>query len=203
MTTALSSLRGKLQTAIGDDKQVYAAKYTDAINNAIREIYPNLHERLEDTSLTTTNSDYEYDLPSDFEDGTLSQVFVQISGDEDDFSDARWHKVYGWEIIDDGTDKYLQLPRLYGAGKTIRLIGYCPLETLTADTGTISLDGEKVNLLIAYAAYLLYEMVESVPASGDVSRYERASSKWLSKYYRLLPSLKMTTPRMSMNLPNY
>ena len=357
MTTTLRVLEDKLAVAIGDIKQTYANHYANAINNAIREIYPNLHKRLEDKTLITGNilppfiwntdgdeldfyteptgtlaktttaglfrngensasvtasgaddylyissndyprlldlmnrdidykgwaypqtaddafltiytvkadgtaqtlnsttscpaskftlleledqpindniveiqfrmrvhtsgqyvyfdppraigmNIYEYLLPQDFQDGFVSSVEIQTSGYSDDICDdlqpRSWEKVYNWSIVNDGSYKYLRLPAGYSNGRKIRLIGYCPLETQTADTSTISLDGEKVNLLIAYAAYLLYEMVESVPASGDVSRYERASSKWLSKYYRLLPMMKMATPRMSMNLPNY
>ncbi len=353
-TTTLLSLRLKLQTAIGDKNQVYADNYTDAIKNAIEQIYPNLFRYLDNTDLVTgnilppfnwsttalldiyteptgtllktTDGDYvrrgsssakvtgsgandvlyidstdyprlldlmgktitfkdwahpvdadndafltiqytesdgtsttvnstttckagqftlleiedqaipddivqiqfrmrvlttaqnvyfdqprvtgrdvrEYLLPTDFQDGFVSQVKVQTSGYSDDICDdlhpRYWEEVYGYEIIDDGTYKYLRLPYLYSNERQIRLIGYHQLETLTSDTETITLDGERLNLLIAYAAYLLFEMEEDVPSSRDTSRIERASVKWLSKYYRLLPKLGMTTPRMSMKL---
>lgn len=201
-TTTLLVLRDLLQTAIGDKNLVYADNYTDAIVNAIKEVYPNLFKPLEDTSLTTGASDYEYELPSDFQNGVVSQVFIKVSGDETDLDDAVWHKVYGWGIIDDGTAKDLRLPALYTADRKIRLIGYCPLETLSLDTSTISLDGERLNLLIAYAAYLLFEMEKGVPASGDVERIERQAAYWWNKY-RSLSHLSMPKPSSTMNLPNW
>jgi len=364
-TTTLLVLRGRLQTAIGDKNQVYADSYTDAINNAIREIYPNLHKRLEDKTLVTGNmlpdnsferwsstsaltfysstsssatfaqstsaglyrgaratkamkftaaaaddyikissndyprlldlmgrtinfkcwvypesakdawiqiytikadgteqelpsthpntgcpatkwtllelesqainddiveiqfrlrvhtsgkyvifdsgrqtgrNLYEYLLPEDFAEGTVSQVYVQATGYSDDICDdlqpRAWERVYGFEVIDDGTYKYLRLPLLHTSNRQIRLIGYCPLETLTTDTSTISLDDEKqLNLLITYAAYWLFTMEEGVPASGDTSRVENKADRWLRKYYRLLPHARMTVPTITMKLP--
>ncbi len=146
----------------------------------------------------------EYLLPLDFQDGFISQVKVQTSGYSDDICDdlhpRYWEEVYDFDPnINDGTYKYLRLP-VYSTKTQIRLIGYHQLETLTSDTDTITLDGERLNLLIAYAAYLLFEMEEDVPSSRDTSRIERSSVKWLSKYYRLLPKLGMVTPRMSMKL---
>ena len=354
-TTALSVLKTKLQTAIADDKRIYWEHYADAINNAIREVYPNLHRPLDDVSLitgnilpnshfedwaTTTYPDhynvstvtaleetteirggassakvtragadgymyisevewprlldlmdktisfkcwvlassasqayieintekadgtttqietssahsgagewelleiedfelnddltvikfsfkvitadgdvcfdnaritgktvYEYLLPQDLQDGHISQVYIQTSGYSDDICDdlhpSSWEKVYGWGTVNDGSYKYLRLPAGYSNGRRIRLVGHCPLETLSADTDTVSIDGEKPNLLIAYAAHLLFEMEMGIPSATDVSRYERLSAYWLNKYYRMLPQLKMATPSGTMKI---
>ncbi len=112
----------------------------------------------------------EYLLPSDAQDGVISRVSIQISGYSDDACDdlhpAYWQEVFDYYTIDDGTYKYLRLP-VYSTKTQIRLIGYYPLETLTADTSTISLDGEKLNLLTAYAAYLLFE-IENGSITSDI-----------------------------------
>lgn len=355
-TTALSVLQTKLQAAIADDKRVYWEHYSDALNNAIREVYPNLHRPLDDMSLITGNilppfiwnadgdeldfyteptgalakttdgayyrngpnsalvtasgandgiildsnafprlldlmdktvsfkcwvisedlsdafldvittlsgsdttesstttcpvgvltllelEDYsipddveriraklrvksdgkyvyfdpprvigmtlrEYCLPKDFQDGHISQVYIQTSGYSDDICDdlhpSSWEKVYGWGIINDGSYKYLRLPAGYSNNRRIRLVGHCPLESLSATTDTISIDGEKPNLLIAYAAHLLFEMEMGVPSATDVSRYERLSVYWLNKYYRMLPQLKMATPSGTMKIAEW
>ncbi len=146
----------------------------------------------------------EYLLPSRFANGGISQVFVQASGNQDDACDdlvpQYWNELIGWEVIEDGTYSYLKLPYAYGADRQIRLIGYAPLETLTADTDTISLDGESINLLIAYAKYKLYQAIEPPVATADVRRYESGSIKAYNEYLRLLPRLRKSKPSMSMNI---
>lgn len=201
MTTSLATLEAKLQTDIGDTNGAYADKYEDALKNAVTETYPNLFLPVDDTSLETTSGTYKYELPSDpdLQNGTVCQVQIRISGEEDDFTDAIWSTVYGWEIVDDGTTRYVRLPYNYASEKTIRLIGYCPLETLASDT-PISLEGEQLNLLTAYAGYWLYEKEANVASSEDRGRYEEISAKWLGKYYRLLPFKRMTKPRMTLGI---
>ena len=153
---------------------------------------------------------YDYLLPSDFDNGHISKVYIQTSGYSDDICDdllpRNWERIYGSEFqtreIGGSLYKHIRLPQLYSSKRQLKLIGYCPLEALSADTGTISTDNKQaIDLLIAYAAYLLYRMEEGIPASKDISRYEQASSKWLGEYYRLLPNAKMVTPRGTLNLP--
>ena len=350
MTTTLLSLRDKLQTAIGDKNQIYAVDYTDAINNATREIYPKLFKPIDDTSLITGNilppfiwsnsstlkiytsptgtlaknttgtyiwngqssakvtadgaddylyitsnsyprildimdksidykcwaypedaddafltiytikadstaqtlnttssctagkhtllhvvdqeinddiveiqfrmrvhtdtkyayfdapraicgshNLYEYLLPDDLQTGDIAEVWIQTSGYADDVCDdlhpQSWERIYNSKVIDDGTYRYLRLPYLYPIERKLRLIGRCPLEELSADTDTISLDGQKVNLLIAYAAYLLFEMGRQIPSSEDISRLETASAYWWAKYKRELGHHRMSQSR--------
>lgn len=148
----------------------------------------------------------EYILPLDFKNGNVEQVDIQTSGYSEDACDDihpyGWRPVYGFEIMEDGTDKWLRLPHLYPSKSQIRLRGRKKLESLSSDTDTITLDKEeRVNLLIAYAAYRLFKIVKGLPASGDVSRYDTLAYEWLSEYYRLLPKLKMTRGAIRMNLP--
>lgn len=158
-TTALSVLQSGLGTLIGDSNREYSSNYTDAINNASKETFPNLFIPIDDTDgLTIVEGDYRYELPSDFQDGALSRVQIEIYSDETDLDDARWETIYGWEIIPDGTTKNLRLPYLYAKDKIIRLIGYKPLEELSDSSDTISIDGEQVNLLLAYAGGKLFQM---------------------------------------------
>jgi len=71
---------------------------------------------------------------------------------------------------------------------------------MDADTDTIELENEKVNLLIAYAKYKLYQMVEGPVSSQDTRRYETNSGKAYGEYMRLLPKLRMYTPSSAMNV---
>jgi len=216
----------------------------------------------------------EYLLPKDLQDGHLCRVEIQTSSHSDDACDdlhpTDWETVYGWKIIEESGEKYLRLPAGYSQERQIRLIGYKVLETLSATTDTISLDGEQVNLLLAYAASKLFHVesqalqytIDTITtdisdidtdidtensaidtemtavatiSSRDISRYDakikrisdkierldakrnryhqkRAETKdrmlklkersldWLREYYRLLPSLGMTPPSITLNI---
>jgi len=354
MTTTLLVLRDRLQTNLGDKNQVYAAYYTDAINEAIREIYPSLFRHLDDRTLITNNilpnahfedwsqttypdhyrvsvvtavedttyirggkksakvtragtdgymyiSQVEYPrlldlmdrtidfkcwvwastasqayieiytkqadgteqttlissahsggsefelleledqtlnddltdiqlrfhvktsdgsvyfdnarvngkslnellLPLDLQNGSLRQVHMQSSGYSDDPCDdlnPKFSELFDWYIADDGTYRYLRFPYTLSSDYLLRLVGYCPLETLSADTDTISLDGERVNLLIAYAKYKAYQMVEGTPASKDVRRYQTASERAYGEYLRLLGRHRMVKPSVKIGV---
>jgi len=130
----------------------------------------------------------EYLLPYDFQNGNVRQVYIQSTSYSDDACDDLHPLFYEqpeWAVVTDGVYKYLKLPPLSGE-RRIGLIGDCPLETLSSGTDPISLDGEKIDLLIAYAAYLLYEMKMGTVSALDVSRYERLTAYWFAKYQRLL-----------------
>jgi len=137
-------------------------------------------------------------LPKDLQDGTLRQVWMQSSSYSDDPCDDLNpnfdNRLFDWRIADDGTYRYLVCYDTLISKYLLRLVGYCPLETLTTDTDTISLDGERINLLIAYAKYKLYQAVESVPASQDVRRIQSASERAYGEYLRLLPRQRMVKP---------
>lgn len=160
-----------------------------------------------DNARVTGRNLYEYLLPTDFQNGAVTQAFVQDEGYSDNYCDdlepRSWSKVLGFKVISDGTYKYLQLPWLYESSRQIRLLGIAPLEELSSQTDTISLDGEKVRLLIAYAAMDLFERLEGVPASEDVGRFLSNSTKWKRKYYFLLPNLGMMMPSQHANMRVY
>lgn len=161
-----------------------------------------------DAARVTGRDIYEYLLPKDFQNGSISEVYIQTHGysDEkcDDLQPREWAKIYDWKIITHGTEKYLVLPAgQFSENLQIRLIGTAPLESLSASSDTISLDDPEVNLLIAFAKYKLYQATEGIPASEDIGRYERGSAKAYAEYMRLLPNLKMAMPSRTLNLPSY
>ena len=352
MSTTLLTLRGRLQDLLGDKNQAYSEYYNDAINNAIREVYPNLYEAIDDQSLITGNilppfnwtstsalqlyttsscsltktttgglyrntpsakvtassadgylyldsnnyrrlldlmnqtidfkcwaypevaddafltiytlkadgttqtlnsttscpatkftllslesqdinddivqvqfrlrvhtnakyiyfdaprvtgfTVYEYLLPYDLQFGQVDEVYVQSSGYSDDVCDdlfpSTWERVWGWDITNDGTYKYLRLPYAYSSERRIRLVGRKPLDTLAADTDTINIDDEGyIQLLLRYAAYLVYEMQADGVGTDDITRYERAAQKQLAKYYELVRAHGQPPPRKFIN----
>ena len=148
----------------------------------------------------------EYLLPDNFRDGHLSNVQMQVSASQDpacyDLHPfiTSYTRDLRHEIIDDGNQRYVRLldPQSYGWNfgwsygygrkHRLRLIGYKPLETLSADTDTITLDAEKVPYLIEYAKIIFFER-EAIPVSiEDVKRYhyqhERAKMRSKSLFFK-------------------
>lgn len=145
---------------------------------------------------------YEYILPKDFQEGDVSQIDIQISGDCDTLHPQHWQPVYGKRLISDGVDIWIKSPYFYTNGRQIRLTGRKKLESLSADTDTITLDKkERVNVLIAYSAYKLFTMVRGLPATADISRFEDLARYWLGEFYRLSAQHKMNTGAIRMSLP--
>lgn len=132
----------------------------------------------------------EYLLPSEFDNGSVLEVYLQAIGYLDDWYDdihtESWQQVYGYRVLDDSVDKLLALPSFFSASRKIRLIGYTELSTLDVDEDTTELDNDRdVSLLIACAKYKLYQMVEGPISSQDIGLYERASAKAYQEYMRL------------------
>jgi hypothetical protein len=148
---------------------------------------------------------YEYLVPYSAKDGVIRKVSIQSSttNDEpcDDLFPQTWDEVFNWEVTSDGTYKYLKLPYAYSEGFQIRLEGDTPLEVPTAYSDTVSIDGEKVDLLITYAAYKLFLREEGIPSADDKRRYTSRASQWLGEYYRLRSQLMMSRPASPFMFP--
>ena len=151
-------------------------------------------------------SQTEYLLPTDIVNGKLSSVEIQTSGYSDrtcdDLHPIHWEQWYDWDILNDGTDKYLKLGMLPVEERLIRLRGYAPLSTVSGFTDTIEIGGELVNRFIAYAKYKLYQAIEGPVASRDIGKYELQSAKAYEEYHRLT-HLKMYPPKVSMKIREY
>jgi len=137
----------------------------------------------------------EYLLPGGFVKGHLSGVQVMAASDSDDlnpFITTNAVKEYPPEIVSDGSNIYLRLPH-FPSENRVRLLGFQPLETLSADSDTITLDDHRVPLLIARARMIFWQR-EAVPISTeDKGRYEYEYSKAERDYRRLL-KLRMPLP---------
>ena len=148
----------------------------------------------------------EYLLPTDLVNGTLSSVEIQAEGRSDFWADdlqpRAWEEVHDWEILDNGTDKFLKIGLLYNDHRLIRLRGYTPLSTVSAFTDTIEIDGRLLNRFLAYAKYKLFQSIEVPIASQDVGRYELQSAKAYGEFLRL-SNLKMGIPKLQLRIGDY
>ncbi len=131
----------------------------------------------------------EYLLPTDFANGAVSNIDIQVGGHSeylcDDLHPKYWTPVHDYDIISDGTDKYLRLGQNGSSNRLIRLRGKAPLSTVSAFTDTIEIDGAYLNPFIAYAKYKLFQAIESPVSSQDIGRYESQSAKAYGEFMRL------------------
>lgn len=149
----------------------------------------------------------EYLLPLEFTNGGhVSQAQIQVSGVSEDIVDdlhpTHW-EIPAHRIINDGTDTFLHLPFATQAPRRIRLIGYKPLETLSSDSDTLTLTTERVNLIIAYAAHILYEQAKGPVSSEDKDNLEKESRYWLNKATLLHTRLAMSKPAERLWIGEY
>jgi len=151
---------------------------------------------------------YEYLLPTDFADGSVSNVEIQSSGYADypcdDILPRYWIPIHDYEIISDGTNKWLRLGRKWTSSYSIRLTGKAPLSTIswysaTHTDDTIEIDGEYLNTYLAYAKYKLFQAIESPVASQDIGRYESQSAKAYGEFMRL-SNIRMVSSPVRMRI---
>lgn len=133
----------------------------------------------------------EYLLPDDFIGAHLSQVMMQNVGTEDPmFYDAKPFITddsgtpLNFGIINDGTYEYLKTEET-SKKRRLRLIGFKPLETLSADTDTITIDSQRIPLLIAMAKMIFWKR-NRVPVSVKDKRNVVDESIEAERDYRTL-----------------
>ena len=128
----------------------------------------------------------EYLLPESYQDGHIDHLI--LGGDDEEINPIFYpqDEVGDYTTIHDGTYRYLSFDALPARGYRIQLLGSKPLETLSAQTDTISTDNTgHIQMIVAYAAHLLFEMQKAGISSQDVGRYASESGYWLFKYNRL------------------
>ncbi|KKN56934.1 hypothetical protein LCGC14_0567260 [marine sediment metagenome] len=144
----------------------------------------------------------DYLLSSDLQSGGIDLVEYQLTGNPpnatdnmcDDFSpDNDYERVFGWDLVDDGSDLFLRLPYAYRSfsKRRLRITGTKPYETLSASTDTIATNkAGEIELIIAFAKYLLYQKKKGVVSSMDKESYEREMYFAYNDYIRLLKHSK-------------
>ena len=136
---------------------------------------------------------YNYYIPSDYD--IIRRVELQVTNrsdyPEDDVSEFITEPLYGWNIKYDGTYYYLYIPYNLYSDRRIRILGHKQFSDLSSGSDTISIDGDKINLVLNYSAMLYNESISNTVNGNDISKYEYRASKFKSKYYELLPKMRM------------
>jgi hypothetical protein len=142
----------------------------------------------------------EYLLPSGFVTGHVSQLEIQTTGNMDEiFYDLHcFNQNKGYEVpiytISDGSNIWLKTPSNLPTERRMRLLGISPLETMSADTDTITLSSEKVPLLIAKARMIFWSREANYGSIQDNTRYATEAYKAQQDFSTLYGVHKMTLP---------
>ncbi len=239
--------------------------YTNALNNAARQLNDYLFRLVEDTTVATDGESYEFELPTSFQVGQLAWVYyypdievhtitgisvaastivttsdnhnlttgdsviiessnstptidgtrtvtvlssttfsipvtVTVAGTKGNVSnkstvESRREPIWGWSIVDISGTKYLRVPNLNK--NKLCLVGTTPLESnLSSETSTMTIADPYIDLLVAYAAYQLYEMEAGSPSANDREFLKNEASYWLGKTEYLKRNCKMTRPQI-------
>lgn len=158
----------------------FAAEIFDALNQAKMATWPYFYREVSDTSITTTDSTYEYTVPN--VSGTYNGQTIQIPWVfkvEAKYSgDLTYRELTRWWIVN-GATRSLKFRSAEPGGATLRLTGYAPFPEF-ADTTTV-LDAQFPPLgeywLHRYAAAQLLTSGEAGRArydSGSVDTREQA-----------------------------
>lgn len=155
------------------------------------------------------NTANEYLLPPDFRDGHLSEVRVQDYGhanppcfDLHPFTTKSPGGIITHSLIDIGNWRYITLDDPVPEKRRLRLLGRKPLETLSSDTDTLTLDAYRVPLLIEYAKMVFYEREGKPVSAEDVFKFKNEGSSAMGKYFMLKSRLGMTRPPENLRRRN-
>lgn len=162
----------------------------NALNQAGQQLYPNLIRNTFEI-IETNNTGNEYLLPDWANNGMITWVHQVDDEDNEVCPVWKWRTVRKNDGVTDGI--YLQLPSPnLGA---IKVSGYTSLETAHDDNAEISIEMPHVELLIAYAAHLLFEREAGSPSSYDREFVQSMVNYWWGKAEYLKGKVKMPKPQ--------
>lgn len=133
-------------------------------------------------------------LPDDFVPGNVSQVHIQTGDAGDDMCDTLHPRFTKWiphSVINDGANDYLELSQFYTDYHRLRLRGYAPLESLSSDSATITLEAHRIPLLIAQAKIIFYEREQKPVSAEDIRRFQFQLNEARYEFATLFPRLAM------------
>lgn len=134
-------------------------EYLDAINSGIDASWPLLYQPINDTSITTSPTTYEYTVPTG-PDGNVIRAIYRIEFQEN--SDVAYRGLRDWDVYRAGANSIIKFRRYLPAG-TLRVLGFSPIAPLSSLADTLDSDFP-VNCedaLTYYAAQFLLSSGES------------------------------------------
>lgn len=169
-----------------------------------------------DDAIACGMAENEYVLPSDLQDGVVTNVKVQTHGYSSstipkvgyDLQPRFWGADEAFRIVQEGDYSSSATPAVYKRlylyefptnYRRMRITGFAPIAPPTADTAEIYLDGERLELITAKAAEILYRLEQGPVSSEDKGRYYAQIETWRNEYRKLVPHLGMIRPVGKLN----
>jgi len=149
---------------------------------------------------------HELWLPTAFKtEGVIKQINIQSSqftSDTDPCDDigdnVKYEPVWEHDIINDGTYKYLRMPRQH-VKRRVELQGYGRLEEMTADTDTTSIDEPYVDAIACQAMVNLYQSLKEPAAMQGHTAYDEAISYYMMLVRQELARHPQSKPASRLN----
>ncbi len=141
-------------------------------------------------------------LPFDFQAGEIAAIYEEIYGDEDavTLGSSCVDGFFGWTTYSQNGVQYLRYP--YPTASTNRLVltGYAPLETLSADTDTMSISDPEAEFLLMMAAFKLYEMEAGLADTESRNNLKNEGNYWFSQYQFNRGQMGMIQPQSQQRI---
>ena len=138
------------------------------INQAIKDIFSDLCQVIEDESVETVSGTYEYDMPAAF-DGDAWQLYLEPATDTNP-----WIKLLDWRY-ENGKLRF-DYPLI--AERKLRIIGIGYLSTVDADDDTTELDEPKIGAVYAAAILGIYRKLAAAEVGTGSERYQYEIGRW-------------------------
>lgn len=157
------------------DPNFYAMDIIDAINMGIDACWPFFYQLTLDTSVTSTDSTYEYaipNMPGTYAGGATIQIPVMTKLEILQTSDLTYRELRRWQIVvaQDGSRKF-KLRTAEPALGTFRVTGFGPFPHLTNDTDTLDESWPKGAQYLP-ALYAAAHLLMSAEAGRDRADFE-------------------------------
>ena len=144
---------------------------------------------------------HEWLLPTNFRDGHISSVRIQTGGhsteacyDANPFATDNPGIELSFDELDYGTQRYLKIDQFLPSKYRLRLEGVMPLETVSSDTDTVTIDSERLDVLISRAEVIFYERYMRPVNLDDITRYNFAHGTARRNYKESLIRHRMRIP---------
>lgn len=152
----------------------------DAINMGIDAAFPFFYKMAFDTSITATDSTYEYtipNMPGTYDSGSTLQIPVMTRLEIKQTSDLTYRELRRWSIRQaaDGS-RVFKLRTTEPAGGTFRVTGYGPFAHLAAATDTLDQSWPKRAQLLP-ALYAAAHLMMSSEAGRDRGDFEAVDKR--------------------------
>lgn len=158
----------------------------DAINWAVVNSYPTLSVPIIDTSLLTEEDRFTYTIPNNIR--ILNKVEIEsdsFTDSEDQFSRGQPWRLVPYDVLDDGLTRQIEFKIENRENARLRITGTAMLTQMSLDTDYTEAIDPQIDVIVNYAAFRLYQLLQNDDSSTDVLRWKDRSSFFADEFEKL------------------